>query len=86
MALSEEQEAEMYKQTLEGAKDIRLMRERLEKGDATMDDLSGRMRDLEIEHALWKGKLGAFVLGLTLVISLLWQGVLWAWSHVVGKS
>lgn len=86
MGLSEAQEEEMYKQTVAAAVDIRSVCERIEKGNKKLEEHAGRIRDLELEHAFWKGKLGAFVLGFTLFVSVLWQGILWIWSHLGGKS
>ena len=85
MPLSKDQEAEMYKKTLESSKSIEWIRERLEKGDERLDDCHDRLRLLEGEHLLLKGRLGAFILGLTFIVSLLVNGILWAFSHFGGK-
>lgn len=85
MGLSKEQEEEMYKTTLETAKDISWIREQFQEYEATQKEQEGRIQDLEVEHSLLKGKLGAFILGLTFIISLLVNGILWAWTHLGSK-
>ena len=62
------------------------IKERLEKGDIVLDRYESRLHELETEHSLLKGRLGAFILGLTFIVSLLVNGILWAWSHIGGKS
>ena len=59
--------------------------ERLEKGDEILEKHCNKLRQLEVEHSLLKGKLGAFVLGLTFIVSLIVNGILWAYSHLGGK-
>ena len=86
MALSKQQEEEMYANTLAACTSITWIKERLEKGDKRLDDCNARLNDLEIEHSMLKGRLGAFILGLTFIVSLLVNGVLWAYSHFGGKS
>ena len=86
MTLSKQQEEEMYRGTIETKVIVSQIRERLEKGDETLNSHSKRLRQLESDHSLLKGKLGAFILGLTFITSLLVNGVLWAYSHLGGKS
>ena len=85
MALSEEQEGEMYRDTIKTATIVSQLQTRLEKGDKQIESCNKRLNDLEIEHSLLKGKLGAFILGLTFIVSLLVNGILWAWSHIGSK-
>jgi hypothetical protein len=61
------------------------IKERLEKGDIVFDKHESLLHDLEKEHSLLKGKLGAFILGLTFIVSLLINGILWVWSHIGSK-
>ena len=84
MGLSKEQEEEMYANTLTACNSITWIKERLEKGDKRLDDCNKRLNDIEIEHSMLKGRLGAFILGLTFIVSLLVNGILWAWSHLGG--
>ena len=86
MALSPEQEGQMYRDTIATKTIVSEMKERFEKGDKKIEKCNERLNDLEIEHSLLKGKLGAFILGLTFIVSLLVNGVLWAWSHLQGKG
>ena len=85
MALSEEEEVRMYRDTIKTATIVSQLQTRLEKGDIQIESCNKRLNDLEIEHSLLKGKLGAFILGLTFIVSLLVNGILWAWSHIGGK-
>jgi len=83
--LSEEQEGEMYRDTIATKTIVSEMKERFEKGDKQIEKCNEKVRNLEIEHSLLKGKLGAFILGLTFIVSFLVNGILWAWSHFLGK-
>lgn len=85
MPLSKLQEEEMYLKTMETSVNISWIRERLQKGDKTLETHSKRLRCLEREHSILKGKLGAFILGITFIISLFVNGILWAFSHFGGK-
>ena len=85
MTLSKQQEEEMYRGTIETKVIVSQIRERLEKGDETLNSHSKRLRQLESDHSLLKGKLGAFVLGLTFIVSLLANGILWIFSHFGSK-
>lgn len=75
MALSEEQLEELYKTTLENRTDIGWIRERLENGSDEMVRISRRQNGIEKENALLKGKLGAFVIVLSLSATILFNGV-----------
>jgi len=86
MALSKEQEIKMYDDTIETRTIVNQIEKRLEKGDLTLGDCQERLRILETEHSMLKGKLGAFILGLTFIVSLIINGVLYVWSHLGGKS
>ena len=86
MALSKEQEEQMYSDTIATKTIVSEMKERFEKGDKQIEECNKRVNDLEIGHSLLKGKLGAFILGLTFIVSLLVNGILWAYSHFGGKS
>jgi hypothetical protein len=85
MALSIEQEEKMYECTVKACESITWIKTRLDKGDKRLDDCANRVTELEKEHSLLKGKLGAFVLGLTFIVSLLVNIGLWVWSHIGSK-
>jgi len=81
MTLTEDQETRMYDGTIETKVIVSQILARLKDGDEKLDDCQKRLRDLEAEHSLLKGRLGAFILGLTFIVSLLVNGILWAFSH-----
>ena len=85
MALSEQQLEDLYKTTLENRKDIGWIRECLEKNNSAMINLSKRQSILESEHSVLKGKLGAFVMVLTLGATLFINGFVWISSHFMTK-
>lgn len=60
------------------------IKERLEKGDSIFEGYDTRLRELETEHSLLKGKLGAFILGLTFFVTLVINSILWGISHLSG--
>ena len=85
MALSEQQEEEMYRVTIQTAAIVAQTQERLEKGDKRLEDCTKGLHKLDKEHSLLKGRLGAFILGLTFIVSLFVNGILWALSHFGGR-
>ena len=85
MALSKVQEEKMYDMSLKTREDISWIRECLQDCDKVQITHGERLRDLEVEHSLLKGRLGAFILGLTFIISLIVNGILGAISYFAGK-
>ena len=85
MGLSEEQTEELYRTTLKNRTDIGWIRECLEKNNRTMVNLSKRQSILESEQSILKGKLGAFVLVLTLGATVIINGFMWISSHFIAK-
>ena len=93
MSLSDEESRKLTKLVTACTTNMAWIKERLEKGDNEFDKYEvrfdkyvSRLHELETEHSLLKGKLGAFILGLTFTISLLVNGILWAWSNIGGKA
>ena len=86
MVLTKDQETRMYDGTIRTEVVVSQILERLKEGDKKLGDCQERLRILESEHSLLKGRLGAFILGLTFIVSLLVNGVLWVWSRLGGKS
>jgi len=85
MPLSEQQLEELYETTLENRTDIGWIRECLEKSGNKITRISQRQNGIEKENALLKGKLGAFVIVLSLIATLLFNGIglvlakFWVW-------
>jgi len=93
MPLSEIKEEEMYVKTVETARDITWLRERLEHGDKRMDNCDKRMDEssekldvLETEQKLLKGKLGLVVLILSAIFTAALHAIGWVVSHLWGKA
>lgn len=93
MGLSKEQEEEFRKLTIESARDISWIRERLEHGDkrldncvVRMDKASEQLGDLETEQKLLKGKLGFVVVILSICFTAALHAIGWVVSHFGGKS
>jgi hypothetical protein len=86
MPLTDVEQREMYDKVLKSDWTLGAINDRLEAGDKKLMDCDKRLNDLEIQHSLLKGRLGAFILGLTFIVSLLVNGILWAYSHFGGKS
>jgi len=74
MPLSEEQLEKMYEKTLETSAILAIIREQF-------TEYGKRISKIESEQSLLKGKLGAFVLFLTLCGTIMVQGIGWAISH-----
>jgi hypothetical protein len=85
MTLSPQKEEEMYETTLLTARDIRWIRKQIQDCDETAKEQADKIANLEVEHSLLKGKLGAFILGLSFIVSLLVNGILWAFSRFGAK-
>ena len=82
MPLSEKQLEELYKKTIENHRDIHWIREDLEKGGKTFTKHEKKINKIEGEQALLKGKIGAFVLFLTLCGTIMVHGIGWVVSHL----
>jgi hypothetical protein len=88
MSLSKEREEEMYTKTIETARDITWLRDRLEKGDKRLDvfdtridECSDLLGSLEAEQKLLNGKLGFVVLILSVCFTAALHGIGWIVSH-----
>lgn len=77
MPLSDEQLAEMHEKVIQDNTNIKWIRDDLEKGSKKFIELSERIAIVEGEQSLIKGKLGAFVLFLTLCGTIMVQGISW---------
>lgn len=86
MPLSDKQLEELHEDTIINRRDIKWMRERLEKGSDTMTGICAKLSILEKEQALLKGKIGAFILFLTLCATMAIQGIGWLLSHLFSSK
>ena len=82
----------MYTKTIKTARDIQWLRERLEKGDARMDNCDKRITKtsdklgcLEAEQKLLTGKLGIIVLFFSALFTGALHAIGWFVSIVGGK-
>ena len=82
MPLSTQQLEDMYNASIKCSRDLSHICKQLGKGDKTFLRHEDRIVQIEKEQSLLKGKLGAFVLFLTLCITMLIQGVGWLLSHL----
>ena len=82
MPLSEKQLEEMYKASLSCSMNLDIISKQLDKGDATFGEHEERIAQIEKDQSLLKGKIGAFILFLTLCGTILIQGIGWALSHL----
>jgi len=82
MPLSEEQLEDMYKKTLESSAILTLVREQLESGNKNLGEQEKRINKIEKEQSLLKGKIGAFIIFLTLCGTIIIQGFGWILAHL----
>jgi len=82
MPLSEEQLEKMYEKTLESSTILILVREQLENGNKEFKVHEKRINAIEKEQSLLKGKVGAFIIFLTLCGTIMVQGVGWILAHL----
>ena len=81
MPLSDEQLEEMLEKVIQDNTNIKWIRDDLEKGSKKFIELRERIVTVEGEQSLLKGRIGAFVLFLTLCGTILVQGIGWIISH-----
>ena len=81
MRLSEEEERELYLNVKKCAWTMDQVKERLEKGDGTLDNHEGRLVSLEVEKELLNGKLGWIVLGMSICFTAALHVIGWIVSH-----
>ena len=84
MPLSEKQLEDMYEASLECSINLTHIMKQLDKGDETFGKQDERITQIEKDQALLKGKLGAFVLFLTLCGTIMLHGIGWVISHLFG--
>jgi pyruvate/2-oxoacid:ferredoxin oxidoreductase alpha subunit len=84
MNITDKDHMEMSKLVTTCTANMEWIKERLEKGDTSFAAFDARLISLEKEHSLMKGKLGAFILGLTFFVTLVINGILWGASHLSG--
>ncbi len=81
MPLTEEEEREMYLNINKCAWTMTQVKERLEKGDGTLDNHEGRLVSLEVDQKLLSGKLGWIVLGMSICFTAALHAISWVVSH-----
>lgn len=86
MPLSEAQLEEMYAASLKCSINLSHICKQLDKGDKTFGKHEGRITQVEKEQSLLKGKIGAFILFLTLCGTIMIQSVGWVISHLLSSK
>ena len=74
----------MYEASLKCSTSLTHICKQLDKGDKTFLRHEDRITQIEKEQSLLKGKIGAFVLFLTLCVTMIIQGVGWIIAHLWG--
>ena len=82
MPLSDEQLKEMYDASLNCSINLENIRKQLDKGDEKFEKHEKRIGQMEIEQSFLKGKIGAFILFLTLCATIAIQGIGWVLAHL----
>lgn len=85
MSLSEKQLEEMYKASLTCSTNLAHISQQLDQGGKTFGKHEERITHIEKEQAFLKGKIGAFVLFLTLCVTILLNGFGWTIAHLWTK-
>ena len=86
MPLSEKQLEDMYEASLRCSINLTRICKQIEAGDIKFEKHEGRLSELEREQSLLKGKLGGFVLVLTLGATILINGFGFIVGHLFGKT
>ena len=86
MALSEKQLEDMYEASLRCSINLTQICKQMENGDIKFEKHEGRLSELESEQSLLKGKLGAFILILTLCATIIINGFVFIIGHLFGKT
>ena len=82
MTLSDEQQEEMYADTLKTRQDMEWVRERLEKGEVAFNECKKRLRSLEQDQIKLDGKLGLIILAVSGCFTAVLHTVGWIVSHI----
>ena len=82
MPLSDQQLEEMYRASLNCSANLTHICKQLDKGDKRFGKHGERITQIEKEQAFLKGKIGAFVLFLTLCATITIQGFGWIIAHL----
>ena len=86
MPLSDEQLEEMHEKVIQDNTNLNWIRDELEKGSKRFTEHDRRITIVESEQSLLKGKIGAFVLFLTLCGAIIVQGIGWIISHLLSSK
>jgi hypothetical protein len=81
MPLSEKEQREMYNDIQKCAWTMDQVKERLEKGDESLDNHEGRLISLEVDRKILNGKLGWIVLGMSVCFTAALHAIGWIVSH-----
>jgi len=85
MSLTDKEYAELSKAIVKCSTNMSWIKDRLEKGDVSFTEFNTRLSKIEAEHSLMKGKLGAFIAGLTFIATLIVNGFIWIFGHFWSK-
>ena len=82
MPLSDEQLEDMYRASLKCSINLENIHIQLDKGDGKFEKHEERITQIEKEQSLLTGKMGAFVLFLTLCATIVINGIGWGLTHL----
>jgi hypothetical protein len=86
MPLSEKQLEEMYDASLKCSLNLDSICKQLDKGGEKFEKHEGRLTQIEKEQSFLKGKIGAFILFLTLCATITIQGIGWGLTHLFSNK
>ena len=86
MPLSDEQLEKMYNASLGCSINLDNIRIQLDKGDGKFEKHEERITQIEKEQSLLTGKIGAFVLFLTLCVTITINGFGWIFAHIFSSK
>ena len=82
--LNDEQWMEIYTASIETRKDIVWIRKELNRNDKEIEDCRKSLKELEIEQGFKKGKMASLVMVTTALITIMVNGILWAFNALGG--
>lgn len=86
MPLSDEQLEKMYNASLECSINLDIILKQLDKGDGKFEKHEERITQIEKEQSLLTGKMGAFILFLTLCGTIMIHGIGWILTHLFSSK
>ena len=86
LMLNDKQWMELYTASIENRKDILWIREEIDSNNIEIGDCQKRINAMEIDHGFNKGKMASLVMLTTALVTIMVNGILWAFNALGGGN